>query len=593
MVSSRLFKFALAFGLGLVLLVVSCAPAAEPTAVPTTVPPTATAPSMEPTAAPPTPTPTPVGGAPRRGGTLLFGGTSPISFAAWEECCSSENKMVADSVLQYIPANKFLGGDEEIEGRLSYEWSVSKDSLSWTLKLQKGATAALPDGTYETVDCDDVAWSIMTIKTGEGLRRTMRGRTFVPVTGVECPDPLTAVVKTKTPYGALPGMLAVANNSVLPKDYWKDRLKELPARVVGSGPWKMESFIADEIITYIPNPRYHRVAPDGKPFPYLSRVEHRIFDAAACGSAIRTGRVHSCGEGYVFHASGADTLYKEAPHLQFVGPFRVEDNPEWGSKGFLGTNPIFLDAHKGKAPWSNVKVREALSLALDRKTLCDISIEKWCQPGGWVFQPGSVWGLPRKEVENYPGYNIYTVEANQAQAKQILQSLGYELYPSAKALSVDLPTWLFTGPYIQAPTVAMLRAVGFNPNMYVPERQRVLSQVVSGEFEVVGWDQAVAQPDPNQICYEHYYTGSDRNYGRYSSAKADELCNMMGAEIDRTKRIALSHQFNKIVLDDHARATFLWRGFAGAFSPDIRGWRGSSWTVGGSNGRIEDWWLVK
>ncbi|MBI4328781.1 MAG: ABC transporter substrate-binding protein, partial [Chloroflexi bacterium] len=543
--------------------------------------------------------PTPVGGAPRRGGILLRGGPAPISFAACAECCSSETKMVGDSVLQYKPSNSAMGGDEDVEGRMAYDWSASADGLSWTFKLQPNMTAALPDGTYEAVDCDDVAWSIMTIKSGEGLRRTMRGRTFVPLTRVDCPDPLTAVFVTKTPYAALPGMLAVSINAVLPKGYWKDRLKELPARVVGSGPWKMETFIGGELITYVPNPRYHRNAPDGKPYPYLTRVEHRITDAAACGAAVRTGRAHVCFEASVGHYNNADTLYKEAPHLQFFGAFRPEDFPDqsWckygGCKGFLGNNAMFYMAHHGKAPWNNVKLREALSLALDRSTLCDIAIEKWCTPGGFVFWLGTPYNLPKEQVWSYSGYNVATIEQNVARARQILTELGIALYPDSRAPVVDMPSWPFTGNYTQGPVVEMLRRAGFNVNHYVPESQRVLSQVVSGEFDVVGWDQLVSHPDPNQVCYEHYFTGSDRNYGRYSSAVADDLCGKMGQELDRTKRIELGHQFHKLILDDHARATFLWRGGAFAMSPDMRGVQLSGNTGGGSVGRSEDWWLAK
>ncbi|MBI4328245.1 MAG: hypothetical protein HY685_00085, partial [Chloroflexi bacterium] len=150
-----------------------------------------------------------------------------------------------------------------------------------------------------------------------------------------------------------------------------------------------------------------------------------------------------------------------------------------------------------------------------------------------------------------------------------------------------------TGNYIQAPAVEMLRRAGFNPNMYIPESQRILSQVVAGEFEVVAWDQLLGHPDPNQVCYEHYFTGSDRNYGRYSSAQADALCDKMGQELDRTKRIALANQFAKLILDDHARATFLWRGASYAHSPELRGIPYSSMSGGGASDRMETWWVAK
>ncbi|MBI4328807.1 MAG: ABC transporter substrate-binding protein [Chloroflexi bacterium] len=593
MASANLIRPILAFGLWLVLLVVSCAPAAEPTAAPTSAPPPTSAPVVA-TPRPPTPTPTPAAGQPRRGGTLVGSGGA-FGFASWEECCSTYGKMMNDSVLEYIPSNKFVGGDEDIRGRMAYEWSASKDGLSWTFKLEPNMKAPLPakvGGGFEAVDCEDVAWSIMTIKTGEGLRRSMRGRTFAPVTTVDCPDPLTAVVHTKTPYGALPGMLAVSTNVIIPKGYWQNRLKELPTWVVGSGPWMLQTFIAGEIAIASPNPSYHRLAPDGKPYPYLAQVQFRDISQDACGSALRTGRIHVCGEGSFEFRRGGDTLFKEAPHLTYRGPFRVEDNPEWGSKGFLGNVAFFVQGHFGKSPWNNVKLQEALSLALDRKTLCTVGLANWCQPGAFVFVMGTPWNLPRSEVESYPGYNINTIEQNVAKARQILTEQGWALYPDSKAPSIDMPAWYDSGNYVGVPLVGMLRAAGFNVNFYVPENQRILAQVVAGEFDVVVWNQLVVQPDANQVCFEHYYTGSDRNYGRYSSAKADDLCDKIGQELDRTKRIALAHQFHKLVLDDHARATYLWLGGALAYSPDLRGLEISS-NYGSPVARMENWWLTK
>ncbi|MBI4328501.1 MAG: ABC transporter substrate-binding protein [Chloroflexi bacterium] len=597
MALSKVLRVATGVGVSLVLLVVSCAPAAEPTAPPTTAPAATTAPAMQEAAAPPTPTPAPVGEQFRRGGTLLQGYGATPNFVAWELCCSEESTMAADSILQYRPANKPLGGDEEIEGRMAYDWSVSRDGLSWTFKLEKGMTAALPDGTFEAVDCDDVAWSVMKIKTGEGLRRSMRGRTFAPVTKVECPDPLTAVIYTKAPYGALPGMLAVSINVMLPKGYWESRLKELSAnnKVVGSGPWKLETYSPEEIITYVPNPRYHRLAPDGKPYPYLARLEGRFMTGPACAGALRTGRVHICSTQGVNHWGAADTLYKEAGHLQFIGPFRPEDNPEWsvvgGGKGLLGNGITFYQGHHGKAPWNNVKIREALSLALDRRTLCELAMEGWCNPGPFAFVVGSPWNLPKEQVWSYPGYNVRTVEENIARARQLLQQEGYKLYPDPAALTIkglSISPGEFDGPARD-----MLRRGGFNPDFKAPEFLTGTTQAVAGEFDVVMWNQIVSHPDPNQVCYEHYYTGSDRNYGRYANPQADALCDKMGAELDRGKRIELAHQLHKFVLDDHARAILHWYTFSFGMSPELRGWRNSGNWAGGSNPRKELWWVAK
>ena len=59
--------------------------------------------------------------------------------------------------------------------------------------------------------------------------------------------------------------------------------------------------------------------------------------------------------------------------------------------------------------------------------------------------------------------------------------------------------------------------------------------------------------DPDFILYEYFYSGSDRNYGRYSNVELDNLIDQQSITLDREERRALAWDAGEIVLKDQVR----------------------------------------
>jgi hypothetical protein len=103
-----------------------------------------------------------------------------------------------------------------------------------------------------------------------------------------------------------------------------------------------------------------------------------------------------------------------------VNFFYLRDKPHpYLAKG------LTLIASRYKPPFDNLDLRQAMALSLDRKAFIDILSEGQGDIGG-VMQPipGGLWGMPPDLLKELPGYGP-DVQKNRAQARQIMEKLGY------------------------------------------------------------------------------------------------------------------------------------------------------------------------
>jgi ABC-type transport system substrate-binding protein len=84
-----------------------------------------------------------------------------------------------------------------------------------------------------------------------------------------------------------------------------------------------------------------------------------------------------------------------------------------------------LIVNRDAPPFQNPDLRRATALSLDRKAFIDILSDGQGNIGG-VMQPppGGVWGMPPDVLQTLPGYGP-DIQKNRAEARQIMQTLGY------------------------------------------------------------------------------------------------------------------------------------------------------------------------
>lgn len=131
---------------------------------------------------------------------------------------------------------------------------------------------------------------------------------------------------------------------------------EVFARKGGCGPFILEEFLDGESLTAVRNENYHRAGEDGQPLPYLDSVVVQIIaDEAVMAANMESGDIDVVDfffePNYIedFENSPDITLYTIAPKTQYI-----------------------LYMNTTKAPFDDIRVREALSYAFDRQELIDV-----------------------------------------------------------------------------------------------------------------------------------------------------------------------------------------------------------------------------
>ncbi|MDP2953404.1 MAG: ABC transporter substrate-binding protein, partial [Chloroflexota bacterium] len=403
------------------LVVSACAPAAAPTPAPTQAPAVATPTPVPDRAAPtpalapakPTPAPafTPVAlvpaapsaDKPRYGGVLISAvGGDPPGLDPHQESTYAVIMPVGpfyNNLIQYDPLDQ-----KKIVPDLAERWEASGDGLTYTFYLRKGVQ--WHDGRPFTGE--DVKYSLDRIRLKfKGMRTSPRQTNLDSVKEVTVVDPYTVKVALKYASASFIPLVANPWNLILPKHVLEAEGQDaLTRKALGTGPLKFKEFIRGVSLDGVKNPDYF---VSGR--PYLDGYRTMVIpDKFSMVVALRTGRI------LLYRYPGL--LPTEAAKLR----------KELGDEIVIDGQP-YLVKHNASPNWrrpplNDVRVRQALSLASDRKAYWQIIAQGEGLISGPMSQVGS-WALPPETLASLPGY-APDREGNLARARKLLEEAGFK-----------------------------------------------------------------------------------------------------------------------------------------------------------------------
>jgi peptide/nickel transport system substrate-binding protein len=215
---------------------------------------------------------------------------------------------------------------------------------------------------------------------------------FGDVSDIAAPDATTVVFNLKTPNAALIAYMAHPNTGIVSKKIGEantDLSKKETA--IGSGPFKLVEWVPDNFMRFAANKDYY---VSGQ--PYLEGIRINVVpDETAVTAALRT---KAADMAIVTDAKVARTL-------------RGESGVTLSAKPSLSYNLLFVNTKR--KPFDNLKVRQAIAYAIDRKAIIDAV----------AFGEGEVTGPVAPALANYAlptsQYPLYTRDV--AKAKALLQ----------------------------------------------------------------------------------------------------------------------------------------------------------------------------
>jgi peptide/nickel transport system substrate-binding protein len=468
---------------------------------------------------------------PRRGGVLLaIIGADPPSLDPHQESTFANIELVAplySTLLQIDPYHY-----PKVIGDVATEWKVAPDGLTYTFKIHPGIK--FHDGSVMTAE--DVKATYDKIVFPPSGVRSIRKNAYTAVQRIEAPDPETVVFKLKFPSASLLSNLASPWNVIFPKKYLDKDPNYFKTHVVGSGPFKFKNYTRGATFEGERNPDYFV-----KDRPYLDGYKFFIStETSVRAAAVRSGRAYI--EFRNLPGSEVDAIKK-----QLGDKVVVQETPMTAWWGIALNNTT--------KPFNDVRVRKALSLALDRYTMSSVLYPLTGLRGvGGLMRPSTEWAMPDVELVKLPGYGK-NIEANRVEAKRLLAEAGYPngLKVVLKNRNVKLPYQDFAVFVIQ-----QWRKVGVEVDHRPLETASWFADGRdTGSFEAIVSPGAEFMDDPDQFL-GRYISGSSQNWGRFSDPRIDDLFARQARTLDPSERKTLINQIDKIVLENAYYIPGLW-----------------------------------
>jgi peptide/nickel transport system substrate-binding protein len=504
------------------------------------------------------------------GGTLrlVLREDLPQGFSIHETATNSVTwpSMPCYSNLVIYDQTKRLGRMETIVPELAEKWSWQDNYRNLVFFLKKDVR--WHDGKPFT--SKDVKFTFDVVREAPDapakLRINPRKEWYANVEAVEAPDPHTVVFRLKRPQPSLVAMLASGYSPVIPAHV---PIPEHRSRCIGTGPFKFKEWKRGQSVELVRNPDYFV-----KGRPYLDGVRYTVI-------VERGTRVAALQANQIDVAYPGETTLSIAEQLKGAVPSMVftETASNVSENLLLNTK---------KPPFDNVKVRRALSFAINRRAYTATVHRGAAVVGASLApRPWGVWGLLEKDLTQLPGYGA--VADGRAMAKKLLAEAGYgpgnplKLDVVTRAIAIYLD---FSGFVISD-----LKQVGVEATLKQIDTAQWHPMVTRREFHIGANLTGLGVDDPDANFYENYACGSPRNYGDYCSEEVTRLIDQQSQEIDQKKRLALVWQLQKKLEEDAARPTMGWRTDRFAHYPYVKNLIPNQVTYNCC--RLQDVWLDK
>ena len=501
------------------------------------------------------------------GGILrMYSPDSPASMSIHEEATVfAEGPMmgVFNNLVMYdqrVPQNSL----QSIVPDLATGWSWSEDGIELTLPLREGVT--WQDGKPFTARDVQCTWDMLTGKASEKLRINPRKSWYRNLDSVTANGDYQVTFHLKRPQPAFVALLASGFSPVYP---CRVPPRDMRSHPIGTGPFKFGEFKPNERITVARNPDYWK-----KGRPYLDGIEYTI---------IRNLSTAVLG----FVAGKFDMTFSYGLSVALLNDAKSQ-LPQAICELTPGSINRNLLVNRDKPPFDSRDLRRAMALSLDRQAFVDIITSGQGDIGG-VMQPvpGRLWGMPPEMLNTLPGY-ASDVQKNRAEARQIMQTLGYrpDNHLKIKVTARDIP-------YYRDPAVILidqLKEVYIDGELEPVDTTNFFPKMMRRDYSVGMNLQGAGDPDETLPLL--YGCGSEFNRNNYCNSDVEDLIGRQSSEADQDKRRQLVWQIERRLAEDIARPIIFYGRGGTCRQPYVKGLTLMVNSI--FNGwRMEDVWLDK
>lgn len=469
------------------------------------------------------------------------------SSAAWE------NIIIGDMFLGLTQHT----ADGQVIPAMAESWTTSDDGLVWTFNLRDttwsdGVPLTAEDFVFALRRIQDPAIAsqysslLYIIKNSQAVNE---GRVAPEELGVRAIDDRTLEITLEQPAPFLEGLLTHYTTYPVPRhiveQYGEAWVQ--PENIEVNGPYKLVYWVTGDQLVTEKNPAFYDA--DTLCFERVSYFE--LEDLAAVERRIEAGELDINN---AFDGGRKAELDRRLPGWARTTP------------GLLTT---YWSFNSSEAPFTDIRVRKALAMALDREYL----VENVLTPGfvpAYSFVPPGINNYETERPEVY--WKSLTRPERLAEARALLEDAGYgpdnplrfeykhrSTDDNPKAAPVAQANWNEIAPWVDAQILRQDTKV-----LYADLRQ--------GNFEVSDGAWLADYNDPLNFLYLLDSETGQQNYGNYANTEYDGLLEAASRERDLIKRAELFAQAEAVMLEDYPITPMWFQVTKNLVDPNLEGW---------------------
>lgn len=425
-----------------------------------------------------------------------------------------------------------------IVGDLAQSWSVTSDGLTYTFKLHQGVKFHnVPPVNGRELTAEDVKYSLMRITAADPSMvvdrwkpRFQRRLDFGSIDSIETPDKYTLIVTLKEPYAPFMDAMAHPGTQILPREF----VEKFPEKVVtegmiGTGPYLPVEYRNQQLSSYKSNPDYWRRDTEGNPLPYLDELALLFFSDKQ--SEIAAFRARQLEVTQSVRKSLIESVKRDEPNVRLVTSTLA--------------NLEMLRFNMSFPPFQDVRVRSAISLAVDRHQFVDLIAEGQGAVSGPLTPVFPEMANTTEWLLSQPGYRKDKAQDIE-QAKRLMEEARY---PDGFTMSI-MSTSILSG----AQDTLTLLGEQLKPLKITTKGEAVdyvgqwVPRSLQGEFELSHMSYSTST-DPDSLLSPHMMSNAPRNYGKYSDPILDDLIKKERTAISLKEREKLVREAETRILD--------------------------------------------
>ncbi|MBI5628616.1 MAG: ABC transporter substrate-binding protein, partial [Candidatus Rokubacteria bacterium] len=462
---------------------------------------------------------------PKRGGTLTLRMWDPPHFDHMLTISYKTHGVLGfthSRLLKHKAGPGVVPGTFPIEGDLAESWSQPNETTH-VFKLRRGVRFhPKPPVNGRELTAEDVRYTIERFLTVKGNANAYM---LKDLDRVEALDTHTIKFTLKQPSAWFLDMLAnpIATGIIAKEvvDKYGDLKKS--ESVIGTGPWMLDSYRPNVGLTLVRNPQYF--VPG---LPYMDRVEIVVDEDNASRMA-------------AFLAGKYDVGWEFPGQINRVDWMQIKDalkqkRPNLKLQEFPANVMSHISMRTDQKPFSDVRVRRAMSLAIDRQGILDAVAE-----GVGVMNPPvpaalKDWSLPVTQLGEGAKYYKYDPK----EAKRLLAEAGYPSgFPGAICFATYGSTVLVDSAQL---VIKYLKDVGIDAKLDQKEYGAYVSTCFYGNFPSMAFGPQTPFLEPDNFLFGQYYPGETKNQSHINDPVVADMLVRQRRTLDEAKRRQIIHE---------------------------------------------------